>query len=81
MILTNEIIEKGKSCNGGWSANQLKCFRIKFPLKKGWKRKIIGKNFSTQQIEKFLSLKDKHLENKEVLSSPEFESFLDKTRE
>ncbi len=59
MILTREILEQGKSANGGWSKKQLQCFGV--TLKKGWMRKIIGKHFPALTIERFLSLKDRHL--------------------
>ncbi len=43
MIVTQAIIDKGISKNGGWSACQLKCLGITDDLfKKGWKSKVVG---------------------------------------
>ncbi len=61
IILTDEILEKGKSKNGAWSMDQLNQLGV-FELKKGWKKRIIGQNFKQESIKKFLDLKDKHLD-------------------
>gem|GEM_PF-6261725 len=61
IILTEEILDKGKSRNGAWSKAQLKLFGI-IEMKKGWKKKIVGLPFSSHIIHRFLNLKDKHLE-------------------
>jgi hypothetical protein len=61
IILTEEILGKGKSKNGAWSAAQLKLFGV-LGIKKGWKKKIVGLPFQKQTIQRFLNLKDKHLE-------------------
>lgn len=59
--LTEEIINSGKSQNGGWSLNQLSVFGV-FEFKKGWKKQLIGKKFTESEIEKFISMRNKHLE-------------------
>ena len=62
MILTNEILEQGKSINGGWSGKQWRLLGITNHYKiKGWKNRIIGKHFSEETINKFIDLKDKHI--------------------
>jgi hypothetical protein len=80
---TNELLEKGKSRNGGWSRKQLKLIGIKYPLKKGWKRKVIGKLFDASTIEQFLALKDFHLLKKEIaedkVNDANYADFLHKT--
>lgn len=65
MILTNEILKQGKSDNGGWSLNQLRCFGIS-KFQKGWQRKVIGRNFSNKTITRFLALKNVHLTVKKI---------------
>ena len=63
-ILSEEILEKGKSINGGWSIKQLQNFGIS-ELKKGWKQKILNQEFPTEAINRFIALKNKHLEKHE----------------
>ena len=61
MIITNEIIEKGKSSNGGWSSEQFKCLgELKFAVQ-GWKKRVIGTEISNEAIKRFLELKDLHI--------------------
>lgn len=55
IVLTEKIFNSGKSANGGWSYAQLECFGERF--EKGWKRRIIGKKYPKEVIDKFLSLK------------------------
>jgi len=61
MILTNELIEQGKSSRGGWSGKQWKLFGVSKHPSKGWKKKLIGKDFPHKAIIEFIGLKDKHL--------------------
>lgn len=65
MVITEEIIEQGRSRNGGWSMQQLECFDIK-SFHKGWKRGLIGKVFPGGKVELFLRLKDKHLKTPKI---------------
>ncbi len=69
MILTEEIFEKGKSINGGWSDAQVQCFGVTTRKNKGWKRQIIGKDFAPESINKFLRLQNKHLKRSEINKS------------
>ncbi len=64
VILTEEILNQGKSRNGFWSNKQILTFGIE--IKRGWKREIIGQEFPIVIINRFLQLKDKHLESDEV---------------
>ena len=61
MILTNEILEQGKSSNGAWSAKQLNLLGESYPLRQGWKSRILGQDVPVETIEEFLALKDAHL--------------------
>lgn len=63
MILTKELFEKGKSSNGGWNNQQLKCLGIVNPTR-GWKHEIIGKDFPEEAIRMFIDLKDAHFKYK-----------------
>jgi len=59
-ILTDEIINRGMSKNGGWSLKQLRLFGFtKFT--KGWKWMVVGQEFPRELIIQFLYLKNKHL--------------------
>jgi hypothetical protein len=63
MILTHQVIDNGRSINGGWSRQQLALFGIKWPLPKGWKSKLAGTEFDTETIDLFLALKDRHIKH------------------
>lgn len=55
MVLTEKIFNSGKSAKGGLSYAQLECLGERF--EKGWKRRIIGKKYPKELIDKFLSLR------------------------
>lgn len=57
MILTFEIIEKGRSCYGGWNKKQLSVIGVNWPPQKGWKYGVVGNNYSKKKINLFLKLK------------------------
>lgn len=65
MIVTEEIIQQGRSLNGGWSSKQLQVFGID-SFVKGWKLSLIGKSFSEGTIKKFLNLRSRHLGKKNI---------------
>lgn len=62
MIVTNEILEKGKSNNNGWSLAQLRLFRV-YEMKNGWKSLIIGKDFPEDTVNEFYEIRNAHLTN------------------
>lgn len=64
MIITEQILDQGKSAIGGWRAKQLRHiipadeyeqYRA-FP-KSGWRKRILGLDVPKEQIERFLSSK------------------------
>jgi len=71
VIITKDIIESGRSSNGGWSQAQLELFGIQ-GFQKGWKEQLVGKEASREVVEQFISLKDKHLLKKEKPERPQF---------
>jgi 5-methylcytosine-specific restriction protein A len=63
MIITKEIMQAGKSSNNGWNLKQLAA--LGEPNQSGgWYRRLIGKEVSQEQIDRFLELKDYHLRNR-----------------
>jgi hypothetical protein len=60
-IITNKLIEQGKSDRGGWNKKQLAILGIKWPPKQGWKWEIIGNIISEAGIMEFLSLRNKNI--------------------
>lgn len=63
MKMTYEILEKGKSKYGAWSGAQLSLFGLKVSkLPKGWQRRLVGNEYPDHIIERFLELKNAHLE-------------------
>ena len=57
VIVTNEMIEAGKSEIGGWNRRQVEAIGIKWPLTQGWKFRIIGTTVERSKVAEFLSLK------------------------
>ena len=57
VIVTNEMIEAGKSGMGGWNRRQVEAIGMKWPLTQGWKFRIIGTTVERSKVAAFLSLK------------------------
>jgi hypothetical protein len=66
IILTHELIESGQSRVGGWSAAQLLLLGIQWPPRQGWKRRLVGTQIKRSDFQKFLALKDAHLDSKDA---------------
>jgi hypothetical protein len=63
--ITEELLTKGMSRNGGWSMAQVKL--LGYPQgylnNKGWKKRAIGKLISVEKALEFVALRDKHLKD------------------
>lgn len=59
--VTEELIEQGKSSNGGWSMGQLALLGVPWPPQRGWKAQVIGKTIRSEDAAEFARLKDQHL--------------------
>ncbi len=57
VMITNEMIEAGKSEIGGWNRRQVEAIGMKWPLTQGWKFRIIGTTVERSKVAAFLSLK------------------------
>ena len=58
--ITDALLEKGRSRNGGWSNKQLQCFGIQgFP--EGWKSALVGREVEEEAVIRFLYLQNQHL--------------------
>jgi len=80
MILTKEIFDSGLSSNGGYNSKQLKTLGVDIRFNKGWKWRIIGSDIPKKAIDKFLELKDIHL-NLEPKLFPEDQAHLDSIKQ
>lgn len=70
MVITNEIIEYGKSDYGGWSNKQLRAlglpsryFKSDGGLIKGWKKFLIGLDVPVEKINMFYELRNAHIKH------------------
>lgn len=61
LTLTNEMIDRGRSRNGGWSNRQFELLGVTFPAKRGWKKALVGKPVPADVFQQFIDLRDKHL--------------------
>jgi hypothetical protein len=59
MILTQDILERGRSQRGGWNRLQFKLIGISWPPVKGWVGVVIGQEYPDEVIKDFLRAKDK----------------------
>ena len=59
--ITEELLQAGASRRGAWSRAQMEVLGVKWPLKRGWKRHVIGATISYAAAERFVTLKNVHL--------------------
>ena len=57
MIITKEFINQGKNRCAGITSVQIKLLGASYPVMKGWEKKILGKEISTEDAEMYLSFK------------------------
>ena len=60
MKLTCDLLQQGKSSNGGYSLIQLNLLAIQY-FYKGWELDVIAKQFIVTVIIQFIYLKDSYL--------------------
>ncbi|OUR60532.1 hypothetical protein A9Q74_13005 [Colwellia sp. 39_35_sub15_T18] len=55
IILTKELLEENLTGRSGFKKKQALALGEKYPLKTGWKKRIINNEFTAQQISRFIS--------------------------
>lgn len=61
MIITQRLIEQGKSSTGGWNRNQLLVLGAGWPPTKGWRKRLEGQPITEEDAARFLELRDADL--------------------
>ena len=61
MVITEALIECGKSINGGWSTEQMAILGVDWPPAKRWKERVVGNTITDEDASKFVALKDAHM--------------------
>lgn len=61
IVITESLLNAGKSINGSWSQEQLQWLGVPWPLASGWRRRLIGTEVTQANYEEFLGLKNKHI--------------------
>jgi len=64
MKLTRAMIDSGKSDRGGWNRAQIELLGVEWPLSWGWITRILGKEISGRDYERFLELRGFHKRKK-----------------
>jgi hypothetical protein len=63
LTITKQLLSLGMSRNNGFSREQIVLLGERYPLKKGWMRRLLGKPISTSNYQKFVELRNAHLSN------------------
>ncbi len=50
MIITKEWLNKHKTANGAWTKRQIEALGLKWPVRKGWQKLVIGREIGFCQI-------------------------------
>ncbi len=66
LTITEEMLDNGKSSNGGYSKKQIKLLGEDATVS-GWRERIIGKSIAEENFNLFLSLKNAHLKPKDKI--------------
>jgi hypothetical protein len=61
MRVTRALIDDGRSRNGGWSREQAALLGVPWPLRPGWKYRVVGTEIPDEAAARFLELRDAHL--------------------
>jgi len=61
MILTKEHLLAARSDLNGYSDKQFALIGIARPIPKGWRKKVVGKEYPDEVVAEFVALKNAHL--------------------
>jgi hypothetical protein len=64
VVMTQDIMDAAKSRHGGWSNAQFRALGVFKFTPKGWKKQLIGKEYTENAMQEFLDLRNKHLTGK-----------------
>lgn len=56
VLVTEALLEKGKSAKGGWTRAQTILLGEPWPLARGWKRRVVGREIPRVDAERFAAL-------------------------
>jgi hypothetical protein len=59
--IDDALLAAGRSRNGAWSRQQLALLGLRWPLKPGWQRRLVGRQIDEAQARQFVALRDTHL--------------------
>jgi len=57
VVVTDELILRGRSVGGGWTKAQLALLGVSWPPQKGWKSRVIGQQIADSAADEFINLK------------------------
>lgn len=63
VVIDKTFIMRGRSRRGGWSREQIQLLGIPWPMQHGWIARATGKLISRAKADRFLALKDAHLDD------------------
>ena len=71
VVITDELLESGRSKNGGWSKSQIRALGVRFPASGAWphkwRRGLLGQRVPKTSVEQFLALRNEHLASERLL--------------
>lgn len=70
VVITHELIDSGQSSAGGWSKKQAAILGVRWPLRQGWKLRVIGKTISAADAERFVAMRKARKEPEGVPPPP-----------
>jgi hypothetical protein len=59
MTVTKDFLLLGRTANGGYTKAQLTLLGVQWPPRRGWTRRIIGKEISIDTANRFLEERDR----------------------
>ena len=55
IIITDDLIDAGRSLKGGWNARQLAALGVAWPPNRGWRRRLCGQVLPKAKVALFFS--------------------------